>query len=32
MYDAGLAERLRGLVGGIFEMELTTNFGGYGFK
>ena len=31
MYDAGLAERLHDLVGGMFEMELATMFGGYGF-
>ena len=31
MYDAGLAERLHDLVGGMFEMELATTFGGYGF-
>ena len=24
MYDAGLAERLHDLVGGMFEMELAT--------
>ena len=31
MYDAGLAESLHDLVGGMFEMELVTMFGGYGF-
>ena len=31
MNDAGLAESLHDLVGGMFEMELTTMFGGYGF-
>ena len=31
MYDAGLAERLHDLVGGMFEMELATMFGGFGF-
>mgnify|MGYP001160216831 FL=1 len=31
MYDAGLAERLHDHIGGMFEMELTTMFGGYGF-
>ena len=31
IYDAGLAERLHDLVGGMFEMELATMFGGYGF-
>ena len=31
MYDAGLAERLHDLVGGMFEMEFATMFGGYGF-
>ena len=31
MYGAGLAERLHDLVGGMFEMELATKFGGYGF-
>ena len=31
MYDAGLAESLHHLVGGMFEMELVTMFGGYGF-
>lgn len=31
MYDAGLAELLHDHIGGMFEMELTTMFGGYGF-
>ena len=31
MYDAGLAERLHDHIGGMFEVELTTMLGGYGF-
>ena len=31
MYDAGLAERLHDHIGGMFELKLTTMFGGYGF-
>ena len=31
MYHAGLAERLHDHIGGMFEVELTTMFGGYGF-
>jgi TfoX/Sxy family transcriptional regulator of competence genes len=31
MCDAGLAERLHDLVGGMFKMELAKMFGGYGF-
>ena len=31
MYDAGLAKRLHDLVGGMFEIELATMFGGCGF-
>ena len=30
IYDAGLAKRPHDLVGGMFEMELATMFGGYG--
>ena len=31
MYDAGLAKRLHDHIGGMFEMELATMFGGYNF-
>ena len=31
MYDAGLAERLHNYIGDMFEVEITTMFGGYGF-
>ena len=31
MYDEGLAERLHNHIGGMFEVKLTTMFGGYGF-
>ena len=31
MYDAGLAEHLHDHIGGVFEVELTTMFSGYGF-
>ena len=31
MYDAGLAERLREMIGGMPDMEESTMFGGFGY-
>ena len=31
MYDAGLAERLREMMGGMPDMEESTMFGGFGY-
>ena len=31
MYDTGLAERLHDHIGGMFEVELATMLGDYGF-